>query len=163
MLLIDFLNAIHETLLSNNLPEVLNKKCNTKYVILFCVFLKKLWQIVKNHTTIITSSRWLTKIYFFGGTWKLVQLFYVIECLDQHKWWKHFLKKHKSQRFEPHWYGEAFLWNSHNRLLSKPWSFKFHTCSDDSVSSMHSLYGCYTVFWTPLQKFHSKQSCYWML
>ena len=25
------------------------------------------------------------------------------------------------------------------------------------------LYGCYTMFWTPLQEFHSKQSCCWML
>ena len=38
-----------------------------------------------------------------------------------------FPDKLRSQRFEPHWYGEAFLWISHDRFLSKLWSFKFHT------------------------------------
>ena len=41
-----------------------------------------------------------------------------------------FSDKKRSQRFEPHWYGEAFLW--------RPWSFTFHTCFDSSVSFMHS-------------------------
>ena len=49
-----------------------------------------------------------------------------------------FLTKQRLQHFEPHWYGEAFLWISHDRWLSSPWSFKFHTCIDSSVSFMHS-------------------------
>ena len=47
-----------------------------------------------------------------------------------------FSDKHRSQR----WYGEAFLWISHDRLLSRPWSFKFHTCFDSSVTFMHSRF-----------------------
>ena len=47
-----------------------------------------------------------------------------------------FSNQHKSQRFEPHWYGEAFLLRiSNDRLLSKPWSFKSHTCFDNSSHS----------------------------
>ena len=62
-----------------------------------------------------------------------------------------FSDKHRPQRFERHWCCEAFLWISYDRLLSKPWSFKFHTCFDNPVSFMHSsvstiLHGCYTVF-----------------
>ena len=78
-----------------------------------------------------------------------------------------FSDKHRLQRFEPCWYGETFLLISHDRLLSRPWPFKFHTVL---ITQYHScihgvwkiLYGCHTVFWTPLQKFHSKQSCCWM-
>ena len=49
-----------------------------------------------------------------------------------------FSDKQRSQRFEPHWYGEAFLWISHDRLLSRPSSFKSYTFFDSSVSFMHS-------------------------
>ena len=49
-----------------------------------------------------------------------------------------FLDKHRSQHFEPHLYDEVFLRIFQGRLLSKPWSFKFHTCFDNSVSFMHS-------------------------
>ena len=49
-----------------------------------------------------------------------------------------FSDNHRSQALEPQWYGEAFLWISHDRLLSKPSSFKSHICFDNSVSLMHS-------------------------
>ena len=55
-----------------------------------------------------------------------------------------FSDKQRLQYFEPDCYGEAFLWISHDRLLSRPWSFKFHTCFDSSVSFMHSW--CLKVF-----------------
>ena len=79
-----------------------------------------------------------------------------------------FSGKQRSQRFEPHWYGEAFLWISHDRLLSRLWSLSStHVLIAQSHSCIHGvwkiLYGCCTVIWTPLQKFHSKQSCCWML
>ena len=49
-----------------------------------------------------------------------------------------FSNTHRSQCFEPHWYDEAFLWISHDRLLSRAWPVKFHTCFDNLVSFMHS-------------------------
>ena len=49
---------------------------------------------------------------------------------------RNFSNQHRSQLFEPHWYGEAFLWISHVSFLSKSSSFKFHTCFDNSF--MHS-------------------------
>ena len=49
-----------------------------------------------------------------------------------------FSDKHRFQCFEPHWYGEAFLWIFHDRLISKSWPFKFHTCLDNLVAFMHS-------------------------
>ena len=35
--------------------------------------------------------------------------------------------KGRWQLFEPHWYGEMFLWLSYERLLSKQWCFKLHS------------------------------------
>ena len=74
----------------------------------------------------------------------------------------------RPQLFEPHWYGEAFFWISHDRLLSRPWYEDHGFLSSTYVLITHShsyihkvwtiLYGFYSVFWTPLKKFHSNSS-----
>ena len=58
--------------------------------IFFCVFIKKLGQVFKNHTMIVISLYWPTKVYFCGDTWKSVQFFCSIKFFDQHKWCKLF-------------------------------------------------------------------------
>ena len=64
-----------------------------------------------------------------------------------------FSDKHKSQRFEPHWYSEAFLWISHDSQNHD----SQHTCFDNSVSLMHSrclndsLWLLYHVLNSPLE------------
>ena len=94
---------------NGGLPQVLNKNTAAQNLsILFCVFIKELEQIVKNHTMTIISLRWPTKIYFCGGTCKSVQFFCLVKCLASAND-GNFSGKHRSQRFEPHWYGEAFL------------------------------------------------------
>ena len=49
-----------------------------------------------------------------------------------------FLDKHRLQRFAPRLYDEVFLRISQGRLVSRPWSFKFHKCFDNTVSFIHS-------------------------
>ena len=58
---------------------------------------------------------------------------------------EHFSDKHRSQRFEPHSYCETFLGISHERLLLKPWSFKFHTCFNNSVSLYYMAIPCFEL------------------
>ena len=62
-------------------------------------------------------------------------------------------EKHRSQRFEPHWYGEAFLRISHDRLLSRQEMqdhgllSSTHVLITQTYSCIHGvckiLYGCH--------------------
>ena len=87
--------------------------------------------ILKNHATTIISQSSPTKTYLCGDTWKFIQCLCLIEGLDNK------LSTQMMERFATFWYDGAFLWISHDRLLSKPWFFKFHTCFDNSVSFVH--------------------------
>ena len=129
--------------------------------ILFCAFIKEMGQTVKNHT--------MTIIFNFGQ-----QKFISVATLRNQfssqvsgpaQMMETFSDKHRSQRFELHWYGEAFLWIYHDRLLSRPRYFKFHTCFDNCISSMDSRFCMLVIPWfeLPFQRFHSKQCCCWML
>ena len=126
-------------MVSNCLPQVLNKRTAAQNMsILLCVFIKELGHIVKNHTMTIISYCWPTKIYFLWWHLEISSILFFSKVSWSAEMMETFSDKHRSQRFEPHWYGEVFLWISHDRLLSRPWSFKFHTCFDNSVSFMHS-------------------------
>ena len=73
-----------------------------------------------------------------------------------------FSNKQRSQRFEPHWYCEAFcgfpMIDCHQ---GHGLSSSTHVLLAHSHWCIHGiwkiLYGCCTVIWTPLENFHSKQ------
>ena len=150
-------------MIRNNLPQVLNKKTAAQNMsTLFCFFIKELGQIVKNyHDNYFLMLAKKNVFLWWHLEISLVLLFSKVSKSAQMM--ETFSNKHRLQHFEPQWYGEAFLWISHDRLSSRPWSFKVPHIS---VSQYHScicdiwkiLYGCYTMFWTPLQKLYSKQS-----
>ena len=133
--------------------------------ILFCLFLKELGQRVKKHIMTIISLRWLTKIYFCGQIRKSVQFFCLVKCLDHEKQWKLFPTNIDRNVLNHIGMVRAFCgfpmtdcYQNHGLL-----SFT-HVLITQSHSCIHGvwtiLYSCYTVFWTLLEKFHSKQSRY---
>lgn len=67
-----------------------------------------------------------------------------------------FSDNHRLQSFDTHWYREAILRISNNRLLSSHGLFRFNKCFDNSVSCMHSkcvkdFVWMYILSWTPFK------------
>ena len=118
-----------------NCQQSLKETAAQNKSILFCVFIKELGQIFKNHTK---------KLFLNVGQQKLISVttlgnqFFVQKIVGISTNDRNFSNKHGAKRFEQHCYGEDFLWISQDRLLSKPWSFKFHRCFDYSVLFMLS-------------------------
>ena len=110
-------------------------------------------QTVKNHTMTIISWLWPIKIYFCD-TWKSVQFFCLVKCLDPHKWWKLF-PTNKDRNVLSHigmvrpFCGFPMIdcYQDHGLLSST------HVLIAQSYSCIHGvwkiLYGCCTVIWTP--------------
>ena len=67
-------------------------------------------QTVENHKMLIISERWPTKVFFSGDTWKLIQFFLINRVSGSAQIMETFSNKHRPLRFEPHLYGEIFLW-----------------------------------------------------
>ena len=133
----------------------------------FYVFIKELGETVKTHTITIISWRWSTKVLYWWQHLEIISVLLFSKVPGAAKMVETFSNKHSSQRFELHWYCEVFSCISHDILLSRSWSFSKHVLITQLHSFIYSiwkiLYGYYTMFWTPVQKFHSKQSCCWML
>ena len=117
------------------------------------------------------SYRWPNKNFLWGHfEISSVGLFNRVSVLTQKM--KTFSDEHNCnvffQNFEQHLYSDSFFWISHDTLLLNHGLLNpTHVLRTQPHLCIHGvwmiLYGCYTVFWTPLQKFLSKKSCDWML
>ena len=84
-------NSINNGWVSNRLPQVPNKNLQHKICQFCSVFFNFVLSFVLQFFSIFFCLFfWPIKNYFCGDTWKSVQFFCLVKCLDPHKWWKLF-------------------------------------------------------------------------
>ena len=140
-----------------SLTKKLQHKICQNFAVWSCVSKNELGQIVKKTISWQLFLNVGQKKNFFTNTWKSVQFFCLVKCLNEHKWWKLFPTNLDCKIL------------NHIGMVRPFCGLPMINCYQDhgllsSVSFMHlQCLKDFVMFWIPLQKFCSKKSCCWML